>query len=582
MEIVMLSILRIKNLALVEDVTLELSPGFNAITGETGAGKSILIGALSLALGERADRGLIRSGADACTVEATFDLRGARIPAESFLQENGLEPCEGGMLIVKRTLSNSGGNRQFVNGSPTTLNVLATLGNWLVDIHGPYDHQSLLRPGAQLDLLDGFARCQPVRRAFADMSRRLAGLAESRRELVIDDAAYNRRLELLRHQIAEINAARLRPDEEPELQEAFQRASNAARILELAQETRQLLSGDGPSLSELLGTLGRALTDLHRMDPGIEPLRALHAQAAEILDEVRVGLDRHVDRVFVDPVRLQQLEERINLIQSMKRKYGPTLAYVLVFGRKAAGDLEMLESRASRLAEIDLERGRLNSELQRLGATLTASRRRAIPDLQREIASQLAELGFKRSHFEVALETSPAREDSAAASSGSLAGFDQIEFLFAPNPGEPPRPLRAIASSGEMARVMLALKTVLAAQDAVPVLVFDEVDANIGGETAQTVGLKMRELGRHHQVFCVTHLAPVAACAPHHWVVNKQLEQDRTTTSIAAVHAEERIRELARMLGGSGPAAIGHARALLEAQPAPRRKSRGKAVGAGG
>jgi DNA repair protein RecN (Recombination protein N) len=577
----MLTLLRIKNLALVVDVTLEFRPGFNAITGETGAGKSILIGAISLALGERADRGLIRSGADSCTVEATFDL--SHIDLRSFLLDNGLEACEGGLLIVKRTLMASGVNRQFINGSPTTLNVLATLGNWLVDIHGPYDHQSLLRPAEQLRLLDGFGKCEPLRNAFADVCRRLSDIAAAKAELIIDDVAYVRQLELLRHQVAEISAAELRPDEESELQDEFNRTNNAARILDLGQNALGRLADDEESLLNSVGALGRLLMELNRIDPTADHLRVAHAQVVTMLGELKADLDRYVENVTVDPARLQQLEERLNLLQSLKRKYGHTLSDVVAFGQKAARELELMESRASRLAQLDRERRELNEELRRLGGRLTANRQRVIPALQRQIADQLAQLGFGRSHFEIALVTANAAESAAAPPPSSVTGYDQIEFLFAPNPGEPARPLRAIASSGEMARVMLALKTVLAAQDAVPVLVFDEVDANIGGETARTVGLKMREIGRHRQVLCVTHLAPVAACAAHHFVVSKVIEHDRTNTSITPLEGSARVHELARMLGGTGAAALEHARVLIETDgaPAPPRKPRSKAAARG-
>jgi DNA repair protein RecN (Recombination protein N) len=561
--VVMLTILRIKNLALVADLTLDLRPGYNAITGETGAGKSILIGALNLALGERADRGLIRSGADACTVEATFDLRKFVFPLERFLLENGLEPCEDGLLILKRTLTSAGANRQFINGSPATLNTLATLGNWLVDIHGPHDHQTLLRPAEQLALLDAFGKLEALRLSFTEVARRIAELAAAKATLIVDDTTYARQLELLRYQVREINAARLRPDEEEELHVEYHRASNASRLLELGQTALRQLAEDDDSLLNSAGALGRSLLELKRLDPEAERLFASHEQAAELLRELKTDVDQYVDRIAVDPARLQQLEERLNALQSLKRKYGRTLADVLLHGQNAARELEALEDREAQLGRIEHERVQLATELRRIGGQLSAARRQTISSLQQLVAGQLEHLGFRRSHFEIALTSGvPAAADDPAPP--FTTGYDQVEFLFAPNPGEPPRPLRAIASSGEMARVMLALKTVLAVQDAVPVLIFDEVDANIGGDTARTVGRKMREIGRHRQVLCITHLAPVAACAATHFAVTKSIHLDRTTTQINRLEGAARVDELARMLGGPNDAARQHAHALLE------------------
>ena len=363
----MLTILRIKNLALVADLTLELEPGYNAITGETGAGKSILIGALNLALGERADRTLIRSGADGCAVEATFDLRGSSLPVESFLSENGLEPCEEGLLILKRTMTVAGANRQFINGSPATLSALTTLGNWLVDIHGPHDHQSLLRPAQQLDLLDSYGKLQPLRQTFARTARRLAEIDAAKSALIIDDNTYARRLELLRHQVAEIDAARLQPDEEESLQAEFHRASNAARILELGQAGLRQLAEDDASLLNAMGGLGRTLLEMKRLDAAAESLVASHEQSLALLRDLNSDLDRYVEKLTLDPERLQQLEERLHVLQSLKHKYGHTLADVLVFGENAARELRSLEDRESELARLDGERQSVLAELGRRG-----------------------------------------------------------------------------------------------------------------------------------------------------------------------------------------------------------------------
>lgn len=561
----MLATLRIKNLALADELTLDLQPGYNVITGETGAGKSLLIGALNLVLGERADRTLIRSGADQCSVEAVFDARKLRAPLGDFLERAGLDPCEDGQLVLKRAFTVSGSNRQFVNGSPATLVHLAGIGEWLVDIHGPHEHQSLLHAASQLEILDAFGKLEPEREVLGGFVGRRAALEDRKAALVGDERSCAQQLDLLRFQAGEIEAARLQAGEEDTLEREHRRASNAARLLQLGQTALDLLGEGDASLLSQAGALGRILQDLGRIDPGAGTLGALHEQVAGGVRELQSALSRYVDRVDVDPARLSELEERLNLVHALKRKYGGTVAEVIAFGEEARRKLAELERRDETLAALNAELGELDTEIRRAGAELSRKRRKVIPDLGRAVSRQLADLGFKQSRFEVRMDT---REVAAAAPAGrasapSRTGFDSVEFQFAPNPGEPAKPLRAIASSGELARVMLALKTVLAAEDRIPVLVFDEVDANVGGETANAIGEKMREIARKRQVLCITHLPQVAAPAGAHYVVAKHVKAGRTTSMIARLGREDRVTELARMLGGQTDAARHHAAALL-------------------
>ena len=558
----MLATLRIKNLALVADLTLELRHGYNAITGETGAGKSILIGALNLVLGERADRTLIRSGSDTCSVEAVFDIGGLRTPLKKFLEENGLEPCQENQLLLKRTFSANGTNRQFVNGSPATLNVLAALGEWLVDIHGPHDHQSLLHAARQLAILDAFGGLDPLRKQFGDLVGRRSALDREKASLIVDEKTYAQQLDLLRFQVNEIAAAKLMPEEEAELERNHRLASNAAKLLELSQTALRQLSEDENSVGAQAGALGRTLQELKRVDPEAGCLLSLHEEAMSFLRDLQSDLSHYADKLDIDPARLQQLDERLNLIQSLKRKYGGSLDEVVAFGERAQNELLQLDGRDAELTRIHAELQKNLDELKQVGEELSAKRRKIIPKLSQAVAQQLADLGFVASHFDVSITSESQITDHGTRIAGS--GLDSVEFQFAPNAGEPPRPLRAIASSGEMARVMLALKTVLAAQDDIPVLVFDEVDANVGGETASAVGEKMRQLGAHRQVLCITHLAPVAARASAHYVVTKQTKLLRTVTSIEMLDKKERITELARMLGGQTDAARRHAEELLK------------------
>jgi DNA repair protein RecN (Recombination protein N) len=572
----MLTTLRIKNLALVPDLTLELQPGCNVITGETGAGKSIIIGALNLVLGERADRSLIRSGSDSCSVEAVFDVKKLRAPLKDFLEENGLEPCDDHQLVLKRTFTSAGTNRQFINGSPTTLNTLATIGEWLVDMHGPHDHQSLLHPAKQLAILDAFGGLEKERAAFGELVQQRAAIEAEKSALIVDEKTYAQQLDLLRFQVKEISSARLQPGEDESVEENFQRASNAAKLLQLSQAALDALGENENSLLTQAGVIGRTLQELQRVDAGAGSLVELHAQAAGMWRELQSELSRYAEKVDVDPAQLSQLEERMDLLRTLKRKYGATLAEVIAFGADAKVKLNALEGRDAELARLNAALEKLDANILGAGKKLSAARKKVIPQLAKAVGKQLADLGFKQSQFDVSISTvrwgeapdepkgsmaTAARGDTRPTSS---TGLDEIEFQFAPNPGEPAKPLRAIASSGEMARVMLALKTVLAAEDEIPVLIFDEVDANVGGETANAVGEKMKQIAAKRQVLCITHLPQVAAPADAHYVVTKQIRDGRTVSEIALLTKKERVTELARMLGGQTEAARKHAEALLK------------------
>lgn len=548
----MLVSLRIRNLALVEDLSIEFDRGFCAITGETGVGKSILIGALSLVLGERADRDWIRSGADSCTVEAVFHVRSLdAIPP--LLEKSGLEPCQDSQLLLKRVFSPTGNNRQFVNGSPATLQSLKQIGEWLVDIHGPHDHQSLLRPEAQLLILDRFAGLEKERAGFAAHLQRVRDIEEQKRLLVMDEKEFQQQLDLLSHQVNEIGAARLAPDEEETLERDYRRASNSQKLIDFAARARDALSEGDSNAAASIALAERALRDLAATDPAAAPLEEANQSVATQIQELARSLDDYASRLETDPDRLQFLSERMTLIQGLKRKYGKTLAEVIAFGAGAAERLRLLQTREESLAKLEAEVATARKAMEKSGNSLRAARQKTIPKLMQTVARHLRELGFLQSEFSADL----------APCEPSASGMDAMEFRFAPNPGEPSKPLREIASSGEMARVMLALKTALADQDEVPVLIFDEVDANVGGEIGNSVGEKMAGIGKRHQVLCITHLPQVAAHGKHHLVVTKKVEKGRTYTHIEPLDASGRAGEIARMLGGKGETAMKHAKEML-------------------
>ncbi|MEI6350639.1 MAG: DNA repair protein RecN [Verrucomicrobiota bacterium] len=548
-----LTSLRIRNLALVEELEWRISRGFIAVTGETGSGKSIILGALKLILGERAERSLIRTGSESCTVEAVFELDDAA-SLNPWLEEQGVEPCEANELIVKRTFAHSGTNRQFINASATTLAVLKELGDSLVDLHGPHDHQSLLSVEKQLELLDSFAGAIGVRRDYEAAYRKLNGLIAEHEALSTSESALERELDLLRHQSREIDAAALREDEETELVARYHVASNSRRLIELATQITQRLVDADDALLAGLAEVTRLFRELEKLDPSTAPFAQTHTGALAELEDVARSVQRYADKLDLDPGQLAELEERVTLIESLKRKYGRTVPDVIAFGEQAADRLRKIESRGEELQRLASEIEAARCAMLAVGKKLSALRSTAAPKLAADVRSQLRNLGFKKSEFEISL---------IALEHPAHRGLETAEFLFAPNPGEPAKPLKAIASSGEISRVMLAVKSSLAGQDTIALLVFDEIDANVGGEIAHTVGAKMRSLGARHQVLCITHLPQVAAAAATQFVVTKEFKKERTLSSLTEVSGEARVEEIARMLGGKTDSALAHARELL-------------------
>jgi len=547
----MLTLLKIRNLALVDELVWELGSGLVGVTGETGAGKSVIVGALKLVLGERADKALIRTGEDTCTVEAVFALADAAA-VDAILEENGLEPCDGGDLIVRRAIGQTA-NRQFVNDSPVTLALLKKLGEHLVDLHGPHDHQSLLSTDRQLAMLDAYAGAEPAMAAWREHWKAWRAKVNELDELRRAENASEQELELLRYQVSEIDAAELKPGEESDLEDRWRRASNASRLVEAAGAAATVLSNDDGIL-ERLGEVQRLVRELEKLDPSVrERVGGLETALLE-LQELERALVEYSEELDIDPQEAAVLEERVNLLESLKRKYGPSLADVMERRDAAAARLDTIENRGEKLETLTAEVAQCRERLEAAGRTLSAARKKAAPKLAKEIASQLKDLGFKQSSFEVPL---------IASGEPTSQGFETAEFQFGPNPVEPLLPLRQIASSGEISRVMLAVKSALAEQDATPLMVFDEIDANVGGEVARAVGRKMAALGARHQVVSITHFPQVAATAAHHYVVEKEVTNGRTRSRLYPVSGETRVRELVRMLGGGGEQARAMAESLL-------------------
>ena len=548
-----LTLLRIKNLALVEELQWQMGPGFIAVTGETGTGKSIIIGALQLLLGERADKSLIRTGADLCTVEAVFSGTGLQ-NLNPQLVEAGVEPCEND-LILKRTLSSTGTNRQFINGSPTTLSILKNLGDELVDLHGSHDHQSLLSTETQLSLLDSFARAEQQLDEYRRHYRQLQTLLGEHAALNTAETTREQELDLLRHQIAEIKSANLVPGEEEEIEKRYELASNSKRLSQLATATANKLSEADESILSQLAETQRSLRELEKIDSSIAQFSSAHAASVVELSEIARALSAYAEKLDLDPEQLAALEQRVSLFETLKRKYGGSVGEVIAFGERAAERMRKIEGRDMELERLAKEIENVRAQMNRAGEALRELRVKVAPKLSENIQRNLRDLGFRQSKFEAEL---------SALDEPRPNGFDSVELLFSPNPGEPLKPLRAIASSGEISRLMLAIKSALAAHDAIPLLVFDEIDTNVGGEIAHAVGAKMRTLGRGHQVICITHLPQVAATASSHFVVTKDVARGRTFSDLHEVTSKARQEEIARMLGGKSESALKLAASLLK------------------
>ncbi|MGD7654235.1 MAG: DNA repair protein RecN [Verrucomicrobiales bacterium] len=547
----MLTLLKIRNLALVDELTWELGPGLVGVTGETGAGKSVIVGALKLVLGERADKSLIRTGEETCSVEAIFEID-SPTETNSILEDGGIPPCDDSQLIIRRVITPKS-SRQFVNDSPVTLTLLKRIGERLVDLHGPHDHQSLLSTERQLAMLDAYADADKPLAAYRTAHRHWRDISTELDTLRHAESATDQEIELLRHQLAEIDEANLNPEDEQDLEDRWRRAVNSSRLLETAANATNALNGDNGLLSQL-ADVQRLVRDLEKLDPSITTQTAGLETAVIELQDLESNLADYADSLDTDPEEAANLEERVNLIESLKRKYGPSIADVLARRETAANRLDTIENRGEKLETLEREVAAARATLDAAGKKLTTARRKAAPKLAKEISSQLKDLGFKQSSFEARL---------TPLETPSPQGLEAIEFQFGPNPGEPLMPLRQVASSGEISRVMLAVKSALADQDDTPLMVFDEIDANVGGEVARAVGRKMAVLGSRHQVVAITHFPQVAATAARHFVVEKTVTSGRTRSRLFQVNGESRIAELVRMLGGGGEQARAMAASLL-------------------
>ncbi len=557
----MLRVLQIKDLAVIESLELDLSEGLTVLTGETGAGKSILVDALTLVLGGRASSSLVRTGAQAAEVEALFDLESMPAAARN-VQDMGFLDFEEGRppeIAVQRTVNKSGKSRVRINGRVETQARLFELGRALVDIYGQHEYQTLLRPEKHLDLLDAFGALGEKLTTFRKAYRELREIEKERDRLDMDEREKREREDLLRYRIREIEAAELSPSEEDELLSERERLKHAETLKSAGGFAVEVLYESDESVLGALRTVMNRLSEAARHDPWFNGPLEQAGQAAAVLEDASHELQSYTDGIESDPERLSWIEERLEHIKKLKRKYGgeddvESVLSSLEEAREELSGLEMQEERARELASA-VEEAR--AEAWRLARDLGESRQEAASVLEGRVESELRDLGMKNTRFQVRFES--------VKDEISSRGAETVSFYISPNPGEDPKPLSRIASGGELSRIMLALRALLVGEEDIPTLVFDEIDEGVGGGIAEAVGNKLGSLARGHQVLCVTHLPQIAATADHHVLVEKHQQKEKTWTEIRELEDGERVEELARMMAGMQvtQTARAHAREML-------------------
>jgi len=576
--------LHIREFALIEELRAEFGPGFTTITGETGAGKSIIIDALSAAVGDRVPADIIRTGADAALIEAAFDASEAP-KALAAAAEAGVEADADGVLILTRVLGGAGRHKCRVNGRSVPLGVLREIGDRLVDIHGQHEHQALIREGNHLQFLDEFAGTEHLaRRAEYVQAYRAVVEARGDRDRLAQAARERfQQLDLIRFQVGEVDAAGLSPDEEAQLLALRDRLANAEKLREGVVAAHGLLGGEpeeGLAAVDAARETLRILQELGALDRGLQQPAASLETAVFQLEDVAAALGQYLEQIEADPAALDDVEQRLVLISRLKRKYGETVADVLRFADEARGKLSDLEGADERLAELGEEIERRAAEAGRIARQLSASRRESAARLSGALTHEIQSVGMKHGKLEVELQRHSAADglpdEEGERWTANETGIDVCRFLFSANPGEPLKPLAAVASGGELSRIMLVLKSLCSRGHEIPTVVFDEIDAGIGGHATHAVGRRLAQVSRRAQVLCVTHLPQIARLADHHLRADKLTTGGRAHVEVHQLGEQERVSELARMLGARprDRAALEHAAELLTDGAAERADAR--------
>ena len=582
----MLNELHIENFAIIERLDIFFEPGLIAFTGETGAGKSIIIDAVETLLGGRADTTFIRSGSEQASVEGVFRIPDANRTAIHLILEREEMLDDPDFVTLAREVRLNGRNVARINGRSVTTTLLREIGEYLVDVHGQSEHLSLLRVNQHLAMLDSYAQAldslqtspfaeQPTLTgllgAYRSTYRRLQQVRRELEELRQAERDSARRSDMLAYQINEVQSARLRPSEEEDLRDERNRLANAEGLSTLAQKALVLLdegATDSPPITDLLGEVVHALGGLSRLDPSQAALEDQAQVLLESMSELSASLRLYLEGIEFNPKRLDQVEERLALIASLKRKYGDSIPEVLTFAENAQQELDAITHAGERIEELETEQEHLLVQIGEEGQALSEKRRSAAEQMAQSIETELADLFMSGARFKVAFEQRPDPQGAPLADGTRVEydanGLERVEFLIAPNPGEGFKPLAKIASGGETSRLMLALKNVLAQADQIPTLIFDEIDQGIGGRVGSVVGEKLWSLARQHQVLCITHLPQLAAYAEQHFQVQKQVQGERTQTQVKSLRGQDRLVELAQMMGEVSEGTLHSARELVQ------------------
>jgi DNA repair protein RecN (Recombination protein N) len=542
--------LHISNLAVIADARIELAPGLNCFTGATGAGKSLVIGALEVLLGLRSPAEMLRAGADEGRVSGVFDIQNPQLLGRIEHITDVQVTRDGGELLLTRRLYSSGRSSVSLNGNPITLGMLKQVSENLVDVHGQHDHQYLLKPSNQLDVLDQFGGLWDLRRRYHDVYEKLAAARGRLEELSASRTLREQQLELSRFQADEIDTAELNAGEYEELQARASVLSNVEKLKKDAGQVHGALYEADGSVLERLKMMASVLAELSNLDQNLKGIASSLRDSTIGLEECAFDLSRYLDKLDLDPAELTEVNERLNVVQRILNKYGDPIETALAYRAEIGQKIDELERATDDLSSLQAQLAPLAADLKRLGAELTSKRQAVAKKLAPLVEKQLAELGMEKARFTVSLAAADGTIAGEPTLAATASGFDQVEFVAQTNPGLLPQPLRKIASGGELSRIMLALKGILAASDRISVLVFDEIDANVGGRLGSVIGSKLRRLAEHHQVLCITHLPQIASYGDRHLTVRKEVVGDKTETKVRPMEGPERLQELAEMIGG--------------------------------
>lgn len=549
----MLSQLYIKNIAVIREADIEFGPGFNVFTGETGAGKTMLISAINGVLGARLSKDIIRSGEDTAAISALFT--GISEDAAAKIEELGYDAADREVLISREIGSKNGCK---INGRPATMQILREIASELIDVHGQKDNHRLLDPQYHIEYIDSFGELKPLLQEYSEVYDEVMEVRRKLRSMVQSDREKEQRIALLQYQVGEIEGANLRPGEDEELTIQRDTIRNAERIMKLTAEAKTLLDGgeDNSGAADLLTQLSDVLGKLSRFVPELSDAAAQVTEISYTIHDVSGEISRYMDRMDFDPRSLDEIEDRLEMIQSFKRKYGSTIEEILEYGENAAAQLEEIQFSQEIIDDLQEQERNLLPKLAQAADNLTAARHQTAREFLSRIKNELEFLNMPN----VKLTVSAGRGDYRPN------GQDELELLISSNAGEAPKPLAKIASGGELSRVMLSIKNVLAEKDQVGTAIFDEIDTGVSGAAAQKIGKKLQEVSRNRQVICVTHLAPVAACGDSHLFIHKDVEEGRTFTKVDLLSDEQRVREIARIVSGEDitETALENAREMLE------------------